>query len=414
MCALPRLLLLLSAFACAGAPLRADVIVVDPGGHPGAARLQAALDGAQPGDIVLVRAGDYTGQLLSVNGKAVSVIAERDAEVLLSGLSSFSPPGSPIVLRGLTVLGLAEENLAFNFNCEGPLWIEDCSGSPGPSTPGGLGAPVGLALQNGEAAAVVVRCSLRGGNGLDAPGGPEGNAQGGGAGLQVSFGESIAVLEVTAVGGSGGDGPSLAIFGAHGAAGTYLAFLGQAFVMGGSFTGGDEGADNQAAIHPGAGILASFVNPLHLRGAVAVAGQVNGAGTPVLPVTLGLSTLVEFPAAPRSLEVSSPVRELASAAFTVQGQPGDVAFAFVSLQPGATLVPGKQGLFLLDASNPVASVPLGSVSEASGLLTGAVPMPRLPTGIDGLILYTQLGVVSAGGEALLGSGSAVVWLSALL
>ena len=53
------MLSLCALLACIALPALGDVHVVDPGGGEGKALLQQALDAAQSGDIVLLRAGVY-------------------------------------------------------------------------------------------------------------------------------------------------------------------------------------------------------------------------------------------------------------------------------------------------------------------------------------------------------------------
>jgi hypothetical protein len=57
---------------------------------------------------------------------------------------------------------------------------------------------------------------------------------------------------------------------------------------------------------------------------------------------------------------------------------------------------------------------LGTIVNQDGKLEADVQMPRLPPGVDGLVLFTQLGAVTDDAQVLLGSGSALVWLSRTL
>jgi hypothetical protein len=409
---LHHLAMTLSLLALAGAPLRAGVTVVDPAGAPGAALLQAALDAAQPGDILLLKAGDYTGQLLHVQDTAVALIAEAGADVVLSALRFESTDGAPVVLRGLRLVGLPEYSVNLEIDGDTDIWIEDCSSTPPDA--GGFGiSGAGAMSVNNEGSRVLVRCVLQGGDGADATTSPAVPAQIGGNALQLPFAGIAAVMEVTATGGAGGDGPDETIFLQNGGHGLQSIFLDGLWILGGTFTGGDEGDGNLASSQPGSGLNAGFTNTLAIRDATFVAGNVHGAGTPVLPAVLGAFNLYEFPASARSFEVASPARELQAAPWSVRGEPGDQGFVFVAAEFDLSLVTGKQGMFLLGLETDVFSRALGTLG-ASGVLTGQFVMPRLPPGLDGVLLYTQVGVMSAKGEPLFGSGSALAWIDSTL
>ena len=95
----------------------------------------------------------------------------------------------------------------------------------------------------------------------------------------------------------------------------------------------------------------------------------------------------------------------------MSAQPGDAAWLFVSSEPGALWLPAKQGVFAADATSPVLPVFLGDV-DATGTLEATAQLPALPAGTDSALFFAQLAVIDAQGEALLGSASSVVWISA--
>ncbi|HTE05047.1 MAG TPA: hypothetical protein VK824_02545, partial [Planctomycetota bacterium] len=184
-------------------------------------------------------------------------------------------------------------------------------------------------------------------------------------------------------------------------------------LLGAELIGGDEGADNGATSTPGFALSGPF-GDVDARDTTFAAGMVQGAGTPVPPLNLLSSSLVTYPASMRTLSIPCPLRELEPAFASVHGEPGDLAFVLVAATSDLASLPDKEGVLVVATTPQPLLLPLGTVSDASGQLDARIVLPRLPVGVDGMVLFTQLGVVSSQGDALLGTGSAVVWLSAAL
>lgn len=410
---------LVLALVGASSMVEGGVVVVDPAGAPGAPILQAALDAAQAGDILLLRAGDYSApQPITLSGKGVCLVADAGAGIVLPGLSASGvPQGQLLLLSGLELAPAPNLGGGTQLLGNGVAWIEDCRGTGFPAwldEAGNVWWPVqGLYLQ-GFRTTVIARGSFQGGRGFDAttlPGGTFAGATPGAAGLIVQGGQRSAITGVVSTGGRGGDGPSSAL-GSAGGAGLVISGLTQGgFVMDGTFTGGDEGADNTPGVTSGAGAAVGFTL-LAARGASFVPGAVNGVGTVGPPIDLSIGVVQEYPAAPRLLAIESPVREFGHATVHVAAQPGDFAWLFLSLAPGGLWAPAKQGVWTLDPVQPVLPVLLGPADPA-GAIDLDVPLPALPPGEDGRVILAQL-VVHDGNDVLLGSSSALVWISASL
>ncbi len=119
-------LLALTALALASPTANADVIVIDAAQGPGFDFADlSGLQAAQDGDLVLIRAGSYSGFFPLIDGRGFTIQAERGAQVrITSGLAIRNvTPGQSMTLRGLEFIGLG---LSLS-DCAGPLLFEDCT-----------------------------------------------------------------------------------------------------------------------------------------------------------------------------------------------------------------------------------------------------------------------------------------------
>ena len=153
---------LLALSAAAGG----SVLVVDDDGGPGVdfTTIQAAVDAAADGAVLLVRDGTYAG--FQVQAKSLQILADAGAAPEVGSMSIRDlAPNQEVLLRGLTSDNLLPNGaLALNHN-QGFVWVEDCTlGFPatltifGPPPFGGAGVhavdSAGLAL---------LRCTVFGG-----------------------------------------------------------------------------------------------------------------------------------------------------------------------------------------------------------------------------------------------------------
>jgi hypothetical protein len=407
---------------CASA--RAGVIVVDPGGGPGgAALLQAAISAAQPGDILLLRPGDYSslpGGHPQIVDKSLSLVVDGPpGSVVLSGLRiASSSPAFRLLLRGLHVAPaplIALDGGGVDLSGDGNFWFEDCvfAGSLAPS-----GSPVpglrGTMFSGNFPELMLVRCTLLGGDGPDeVPGVSAAVAGAPGADLQ-SAAFTMSIHECTIRGGRGGDGDPFAGGGsttADGGSGLVLIGSLPVSILESTIVGGDEGAANPAATKPGSGITASIANIKH-RDSVIQAGAVNGSGTPADDITIGCCVGVEaFPAAGRGLSVPSPLREGEGALLHAHGEVGDGVWILLGLDYGLTQFDKYQGHLVLESTLPQL-VFLGTITAPSGAIDHPFHMSTLPAGTDGFLVEMQSIMTPTGGGALMGSGTALVWLDA--
>lgn len=409
-----------SVFALLAAPLRADVIVVDPGGSPGYFLLQDAVNAAQPGDIVLIKPGDYItmgGGAVTWSGKALSLVADGPGVTLPGLLVQGVPAGQVLLVRGIQFgpEPAQELNLArIRVGGAGSLWIEACNsiGADGwllfdtfPKV-----ANHGLLAQDLDFV-LLARSDFTGGRGLDAsvlPGGEVIPASFGGAGVRIEGARTMAVHLVHARGGAGGDGePIDVLLGANGGAGI-ATILTRGMIQGYQFFGGDEGAGNSpgAMSGPGAQLVATDILN---RGFYAEAGAVQGEGTQAPPTALQSSEVIDVPQPPCSVRIDSPVREFENAHVHVDGDPG-LYFLFLSAGAAGNWQPKFSGVSTIDTSLPTWLVVLG-YTDMEDKIDLYAPMPALPVGMDGVVIFAQL-VMDQGGPPVLGSASSLVWISA--
>lgn len=123
----PRKLLPLHVLLLAAPALASDVLVVDPSSSTAFPSIQAAVDTASDGDVVLVRTGAHSGAV-TIAGFGVSIIG--DGAVSLDGAITVRdvPRDSFVLLGGLDGAAPANESLpgVHVDNCTGPVRILDC------------------------------------------------------------------------------------------------------------------------------------------------------------------------------------------------------------------------------------------------------------------------------------------------
>ena len=416
--------------ACLGALMtsaRADVIVVDPHGGPGAALLVSALDAAKPGDIILLRDGEYLSAGVINVSKGLTLIADTGTSIELPSLDFRLPDGQLILLRGLRLKGSHQElpwgtPQALDVMAGGPqsmkVWIEDCEleGTQGWVSPSGHGFSGGMGFSGSRLGALVVERSRvsagAGANAATGAGGEVTQPTPGGEGMSLDVCKFVVLDEVAVTGGRGGDGTDFVHVANGGAA--VVVFPGATLALQGCrIRGGDEGDANPAWTEPGSGLfLFEEGAAASVRDSAIVAGAVHGDGTAVPDIELydGGPAPVAYPDPARVLAIDSPVREFGHCRLHVEGEPGDFAFMFLSTAPGGLPMPSYQGLFSLDPLLPVSPMTLGLVG-ATGMLDVDRVMPALPHGVDAAIFFAQL-VVDHDGALLLGTASSIVWISA--
>ncbi len=419
--ALPRLL---AAAVCAHLlfaldAAAADVVVVDPQGGDGVLLLQAALDAASDGDIILLRAGDYLSSdpvSYTLSGKGVVLLPDAGTgPVTVRGFAlSDTSAGSLVLLRGFTsptpaVFATPGPSGVFAQDLAGALWVEDCTfhGEDGSSDPVlGLVSGAGPAARLLQCADVALeRCTLLGGRGADAAG--TAPATPGADGLTATNVSRVAVHDGILSGGDGGLGPTFFASGGNGAS----IHGSTASVAGSRATGGHAGETGSLTLSEGGdGILVGpITSTLWMRGNTLAGGLGPTPGSDGQPLDASPSTVTTFVEPNRHVVLDAVVREGKSATLALNGLRGDTVFALLSPVTGLSPVVELQGMSLLDAALSVGPLLVG-VIPAGGSLSVGVAAPRLPPGVDGTVVLLQSVFVGADGVSSLGPGTSVVVL----
>lgn len=361
-----RALAIATAVAFVAQPARSGVLVVDAGGAPDAdyAEIQAAVDAAQDGDVVLVRSGQYAA--FEIVGKSVGVVADLGAAVDVDSRITVRDvtDSGVVLLQGLHVSGSFASTALVAYSIDGTLWVEDCAlrgGDFGSFGPDGLGADV-----TDCRSLVLLRCFVQGAPGFFLEGGMGMHVRN----SQVYVGSSV--IE----GGAGLGGQ----FGApSGPGGTAAMQDGGMIVLAGStLTGGDGGSGGSFPLCSPGG---DGGHALHLLGLDPVAyvrdtslrpGLGGGASPPCAPgldgepIQLDAGSVHGFTPTARSIVAQSPVRAGEPWTGDLHGAPGELAIVLVSATPNSGRAPGLSGLLLV---GPQFDFAVAGVVPSSGILT---------------------------------------------
>ncbi|MEM7307644.1 MAG: hypothetical protein AAF682_13280 [Planctomycetota bacterium] len=419
-----RLFLVATLLACPAAA-QGVVWVVDDDGGPGVdfVEIQDAVDATADGDTVLVRDGLYAD--FQVVDKHLAILADVDAAPYAAAIDVLDlAAGRVTSLHGLRSRELSIED------CLGVVWVEGHTSSSGrpacdvvESTDvvvvdsvfsGASGSSPslfsyesnspgrGIDLTNSTVHLYGVTSSGGGG----APGwvgGPTGG--GGGTGLRFTGIDFVYASGCDFRGGSGGPGYSpvaTSLFGSEmcgsggsGAAGVSLGNADELVHRGCTFLGGSAGIGGKVL----------------LFGSTEILQQCND-GFPGSPISAGSGAVVTEIVRPhRSFAVNSPAREGETLTLDFEGQPGDLAFLFLSVgtapfynQPCGGSILFDAGSFLTVATTPV---------DSRGLATLSVPVPVFGPQ-PALHFYVQANFVDTLGDCNVSSGSVLTLLDASL
>ena len=406
---LASLALVLAALVALATPAVADVIVVDPSGGGDATDLSAAIQSAQNGDILILRPADYTlsSPFVECHFRAIVIVGDPSGTVTLPPtFVSNVPAGGTLVLRNLTfqpnsLAGLAGGTLVINGNA-GNVHIENCSvpgfpggGTFGQATPG----MVAVFTDNNTGAVAIHRSTLMGGPGKSTATFPFNitTPSPGGSALHANGGR-IALFDVTAVGGNGGDGFLIPAMGAGG--GYAIDGTGCDLILSGATVTGGEGGNGTATGVGGIGVSLLGGSLRELDSTVA-----GGTGGAALDLEGAMHEL--WPGQAWQLALGGPVPSGELGSIAVSGPPNCLFGLFVSGSMGYQVVGKFKGPFLPGA--PFFGPQFIASTNGSGSFAATFLTPSLvPFGLEGLCHVDQALMVQPADGLVLGSPSTYI------
>lgn len=417
--------LVLACIVALGAPASAFQVVhvVQPGA---AAAIQAAVDAASDGDVVLVHAGAYGS--VRITNKSLALVADPAGSVTVDDLTIDTISSArTCTVSGLRTIGyqLPERASIRVLACDGPVLLEDVIAQPTYQT------SAHAAYVTASSAVTFSRCTLEGGT---QPLPPVTVPEPPGRGLKIAT-SRVAAYGCTIHGAAGRS--TIIMFGAGftgaaGAPGVQVVDASSTFVASGtSITGGNGGGGAYGSCSPlygptsgfdgGAGVVAAGTTVLRDD---VVTGGVGGAGgscvwCPPLPqpapgcgaahgasgaLSIGNPTLLA--ALHVGLETPTHVRESTALPITVRGPTGSVAFLAVSTTARWDYAPILAGT--LHYGTPTRRLMLGMIP--SGGLTTSLPIPSLPPNVQAQRNFIQVFARDAAGVKTAGTPVALVIL----
>ncbi|MHC5064901.1 MAG: right-handed parallel beta-helix repeat-containing protein, partial [Planctomycetota bacterium] len=329
-----------------------QVHVVDDMPGPGVdfTDLQAAVDGASPGDHLLIKDGTYLAANLIID-KDLALIADTGAQVTIQGLVEVRdlPASATFSLQGITVgTPDVDPTLAVVYglrirDCAGQVWAQDCN-IYGHTWFGVRELGPGVHVGSSDAV-TLIDCGVQGGISTSISDIPsaglfafDSNVYLFGCSVRGGTGSTNILVETTETGGLGV------------LLRTATLFAQDSSIQGG--TGGDGDTSTPGTIRcitggsGGIGARLTGDNPrLELFGST-VTGGVGGVTTPCAQGTEGevldleSGEVLQASSGGHRLDLDPLTREGEAAIFRVQGESGDLAFLGISLEANAQRFPG--------------------------------------------------------------------------
>jgi hypothetical protein len=412
----------------------ADVLVVDAAGAGAFTSIQAAVNSAADGDVVLVRAGSYSGDVI-IDACTLTLVGEGQPQLVGHLIVQNLDTPDVVNIAGLVVeppqdltLSLAPYIGALDVrNARGRVRVQDCNlrgadfegRSPYWSWPwGNLAMPEGgagvLAVMSNDLA--LVDCVVRGGDG--APGIIVVSGYGG-DGIVAEDVTNLTVVRTVARGGTGGgeDDPG------YGGAGVRLVGATTLHLAYSALIGGSPGCWGTWGGTPN---WWTYAGPGLFRGAASTTYDFEGlffGGTPVVGACVtpggsypglpneGSGVMLSLHGFPNTLNAPTIVREGLPWSVEVVGPVGETAHLLHSTGTGFGFRPALEQPRLLGAL-PISLVGGGSLIPGTQRVQFPQGTFQLPASADADVTWLQAVVGPAGGPATFSSARFVVRLDA--
>lgn len=425
---------------------RADVIVVRNQTGAPYTSIQAAVNVAVDGDVVLVKGslGSYDG--FSIGDKSISVVGDPvvGAPVRIAGTIQVHDVGATrsvvlanLELRALSGIYPAQHGLVV-FHVDGELRVHRCTilgrqGTWMPEVPYvdgyGQGSPGGIGVSVEDCAGGVAfeRCTIIGGHGGEVCGTGANLGGTGGIGLLAS-GARAALYDCTILGGGGGDGSYTG-----GPAGTAMVsrphngFASQLMASNTRFEGGlggfaedlgnyyiGPGGDGGGGLVIESGAFAWQLDCTYVGG---VGGRADGVwpdGDPGVGFVNNGSTST-FQVSSVALDAPAIVRAGSTMTFTFRGDPGDELYLFDARRTSFAGIPSWRGFLLARPQGmhlqQVVPTPLVTI-PASGTTTVTLDAPDVWPATNGRTVHYQAYRKTTTGSVTLGGFATVTVVGA--
>ena len=405
------------------------VLVVDAAGGGTYTQIAAALQNAAPGDVLLVKAGSYSG--FAVANQDVSIVGDVSANVQINGTVQVRNLAATksVLLHRLRAFGAtspsANDGPGITLkNGFGPVRLQECFAQ------GAAGMP-GVRV---EGSSNVALWMTQGFGGSQWPNSGEG---------VLANGNAIAVYECDLEGAPGGAPTGQSPPACYGGNGGFalrcipngFVFVGGSYLQGGQATAaadnctggayyGDwcNGGNGGTCVGLSTGLqMFWYMDNVFQAGMWGAGGTGHcgcglvytcdgDAGQPGLAYSMSSGdTVVAIPGPNPSLSLSAnPAREGTTLGLSVESAPGDAVLLVIT--SAVTFAPEQnRGVRLVNWSGPHTTRRLGT-TDALGHLQTSWPIADLGSGIESQIVHVQLLVVHSNGQSVWSNAISLVLL----
>jgi hypothetical protein len=332
--------------------------------------MQAAIDAAQEGDVLLVQPGTYGSAVL--DGKSLSILAMPTGTPHMGGLSVINIGSTQkVVVSGLTMDAVTTPGVSLS-NDAGDVRFQNCVFHGGRTAVNGsqgtdyFGLP-GIDVQS-SMRVVLSNCQSTGGNASAYDGD---NGQGGGSGI-LAQGSNVVLYEgtyhggngsdVTNPGGNGGDACHVNTCGFFASGTTFIGgTAGRSDYIGCTY--GGAGGDGIDATNSQAQVLDVTLQPAGQGYSTCGSAWFGPAGVPIRN-TGGI--VFTIPGTHRTLRTLAFASDASNTHITVTGQSGDRFYMARSFDMGFSFENAFHGAWML---SPTARAVARATIPASGVLT---------------------------------------------